>query len=336
MDTISIIVPTFNRKAMLQRLLASFSRLRCKTPLEIIIVDDCSNDGTREMVEDWQKTAGCERVIYHRLSRQFGPARARNAGIRLSTGNIIAFTDSDCSVNPLWPDHLHRKLTSSTVYAGVGGSVLPARDDIWSLYNTVYRILEPPAHLNALIGANCMFWKQPVVDAGMFDEYFIHPGGEEIALCMKLWLQGYRFGFEEQAIVYHDYRQTLGEFIRTFYHYGIGERILYQNRLRDYLRYIPYPEKLHNHLAFRNYLAFWMIFILHVLIGTINQRTFLGTLPVSGRKKIQLCGLHLLHHFSYHLGRGTFSKTLVREVRKHGAETPDQILDPESPERALL
>ena len=190
MDRISIIVPTYNRKVMLQRLLESFSRLQCHCPLEFIIVDDCSDDGTRAMVEDWKDTIGFADVIYHRLASRSGPALARNAGISLSTGNILAFTDSDCMADPSWVEQLYQRLISDPVYAGVGGRVLPLHDDIYSFYNTVFRCLEPPGHINAVIGANCMFWKQPVIDVGMFDDYFFHPGGEEIALCMKLWIKG--------------------------------------------------------------------------------------------------------------------------------------------------
>jgi cell division protein FtsB len=73
-----------------------------------------------------------------------------------------------------------------------------------------------------------------------------------------------------------------------------------------------------------------MIFIMHVIIGTVNQRTFLGTLPVSNKKRLKLFGLHVIHHFSYHLGRGTFSATLVRQVQKDGANTPESINFPEN------
>jgi glycosyltransferase involved in cell wall biosynthesis len=175
MDRISIIVPTYNRRVMLQRLLESLSRLQCHCPLEFIIVDDCSDDLTQTMVEDWKETAGLSNVIYHRLASRSGPARARNTAIRHSTGNILAFTDSDCVADPSWVEQLYQRLISDPVYAGVGGRVLPLHDDIYSLYNTVYHVLEPPAHLNAVIGANCMFWKQPVVDAGMFDDFFPAP-----------------------------------------------------------------------------------------------------------------------------------------------------------------
>jgi glycosyltransferase involved in cell wall biosynthesis len=120
-DRISIIVPTYNRREMLQRLLESFCRLQCHCPLEFIIVDDCSDDGTGGMVEEWRKTINSAEVKYHRLASRSGPARARNAGIILATGNIIAFTDSDCIVDPRWAEQLYQRLISCPEYAGAGG-----------------------------------------------------------------------------------------------------------------------------------------------------------------------------------------------------------------------
>ena len=337
-DRISIIVPTYNRKVMLKRLLDSFSTLRCRCPLEFIIVDDCSDDGTRLIVEDWKKTMDVADVKYHYLTSRSGPAVARNAGILLSTGNVLAFTDSDCVVDPAWADQLYQRLISSSEYAGVGGRVLPVNDDIYSTYNTVFRILEPPRNINAVIGANCMFWKQLVIDVGMFDDYFINPGGEEIALCMKLWIRGYRFGFEEQGIVYHDYRQNFRAFVKTFYHYGRGERIIIENRLKDYLQYVKYPEQSHNYLAFRNFFLFWLVLSIGVVGGIIPRSTSPLSSPLPGNKKVILIGLDIIQNFSYHLGRGTFSAVLVKQVRKYLANHPECLLtlSPGTDSKSLL
>jgi glycosyltransferase involved in cell wall biosynthesis len=325
-DRISIIVPTYNRKVMLQRLLESFGKLQCPCPLEFIIVDDCSDDGIRALVEDWKATINFADIKYHRLSSRSGPARARNAGISLSTGNILAFTDSDCMVDPLWVEQLYRHLTSRPEYAGVGGRVLPLHDDIYSTYNTVFRCLEPPKHIEAVIGANCMFWKQPVIDAGMFDENFFHPGGEEIALCMKLWIKGYRFGFEEQAVVYHDYRQNLPDFIRTFYHYGVGERIILTNWPAEYFQYMQYPEKMHNYVAFINSKKFIVLFFIHLIYGTFKQYSFLANIPLTRNVRLKLNSLYGIHQLSYHLGRGTFSGTLVHSVQQSLMNDPGCLL----------
>ena len=315
MDRISVIIATYNRREMLKRLLESFSGLECRIPVEFIIIDDCSDDGTESVVETWKRSSGSAEVIFQRLPVRSGPSRARNTGILLSTGTILAFTDSDCIVDPAWLDALYGLLVRCPELAGAGGRVLAVGDDIYSRYNTLYRVLDPPSHINAVITANCMLWKQPVVEAGMFDEYFTIPGGEEIALSMKLWLSGCRFGYEENAVVYHDYRQNLKTFYSTFYHYGNGEHLLFEYNLAGYLRYMKYPEQIHASLGFRHPLAFQMVFFLRMVCGIAAQCTGLWKVSRSCRECLSLNFLYALHQVAYHLGRGTFSGALGK-IRK--------------------
>jgi hypothetical protein len=244
----------------------------------------------------------------------------------LSTGNIIAFTDDDCIVDPSWLEHLYKRLISCPVYAGVGGRVLPVGDDLFSRYYTIYNVLEPPRDLKAVVGANCMFWKQPVVDAGLFDEYFITLGGEETALCMKLGLNGYRFGFEEQGIVYHEYRQGLKNFITTFYNYGNGDKVLYTHSLNGYLRYRQYPEKMHNYVAFSNHSLFLLLFFKEMVYNIIGQREVLRRLTSSRKEWLKLNCLYAIHQVSFYLGRGTFFGKLSKKVEKYLADHPDCLL----------
>lgn len=326
MDRISIIVSTYKRKDQVKRLLESFSKLSCSCPLEFIIVDNCSDDGTATIVENWKKTIDFADVKFHILPSPSPLVHSRNIGISLSTGNIIAFTDDDCMVDPGWVDHLYQRLVSCENFAGVGGRVLPLGDDIFSTYNTVYHCLESPHHINAVITANCMFWKQLVVDVGQFDDYFIVPGAEDTAISMKLWLKGYRFGFEDQGIVYHDYRQSLRKFVKTFYYCGNGEKLMIENRLKEYLQYMQYPEQIYNYIAFRNLFQFQGIFILRMVFGVFRQFSLLGETQHSPKKRVLLAGLYALHQFCHHLGRGTFSGKLSKTVDKYLAEKPGCLL----------
>ncbi len=337
-DRISIIVSTYKRKEKLRRLLESFRWLRCRCPLEFIIIDSASNDGTHEIVDSWIPSVDFADVKYHILPQRAPLAHSRNVGISLSTGNILAFTDDDCIVDPAWLDYLYLRLVSCPDYAGVGGRVLPVGDDIFSRYNTIYRLLEPPGDRKALIGANCMFWKQPVVDAGLFDEYFIILGGEETALCMKLGLKGYRFGFEEKAIVYHEYRASIRDFISTFYHYGNGDKVLYMHSLKGYLQYRMYPEKLHNYIAFRNHSLFLLLFIKERICDIARQYNVLCGVSSSRKERLVLHCLYAIHQVSFYLGRGTFFGTLSNTVEKYLADHPECLLtiDPDCENPPLM
>lgn len=84
---VSVVVPAFNREALLRRAVGSALAQTLK-PLEIVVVDDGSADGTASLAE----SLGA-RVIRHGANR--GAAAARNTGIAAARGALVAFLDSD-------------------------------------------------------------------------------------------------------------------------------------------------------------------------------------------------------------------------------------------------
>ncbi len=96
---VSVVIPTYNRRAMVREAVASVLAQR-DANFELIVVDDGSTDGTFEML------AHLDRMTVERTERR-GPAAARNRGIALASAPLIAFLDSD----DLWaPDKLGRQL----------------------------------------------------------------------------------------------------------------------------------------------------------------------------------------------------------------------------------
>jgi glycosyltransferase involved in cell wall biosynthesis len=92
---VSVVIPTYNRRLLLERALASvFAQSR--RDFEIIVVDDGSTDDTKAMVQ-------ASGEVRYFCQANAGPAKARNTGIREARGDFIAFLDSD----DLWhPDFL--------------------------------------------------------------------------------------------------------------------------------------------------------------------------------------------------------------------------------------
>lgn len=87
MPRVSIIIPTRNRCALLPR--AVESARRAGSDVEIIVVDDASEDQTREVCEGWVD------VRYIRARRRLGLGGARNVGLIASTSSYISFLDDD-------------------------------------------------------------------------------------------------------------------------------------------------------------------------------------------------------------------------------------------------
>lgn len=91
-DMVSIIIPTYNSERFIQRTVDSALR-QTYSNLEIIIVDDCSQDSTRAIIETLSRKDSRISVILHEKNQ--GAAVARNTGIQNAHGKYIAFLDSD-------------------------------------------------------------------------------------------------------------------------------------------------------------------------------------------------------------------------------------------------
>lgn len=102
MTLVSVVVPLFDRRAFIEETLRS-ALAQTHRDLEVIVVDDCSTDGSAELVA---RTFG-DRVRLLRLDRNQGRSAARNAGCAAARGALVAFLDSD----DLWdPTKLERQV----------------------------------------------------------------------------------------------------------------------------------------------------------------------------------------------------------------------------------
>lgn len=99
---VSVIIPTYNR---IHTLPASIDSVLKQTygNLEVIIMDDASEDGTEEYV----KSIEDNRIRYRKSSTNMGPSAARNLGAELATGEYLAFQDSD---DEWMPDKLEKQM----------------------------------------------------------------------------------------------------------------------------------------------------------------------------------------------------------------------------------
>ena len=99
---VSVIMPVYNGAATIERALRSL-RAQTFTHWEAVAVDDASLDGTWEKLQS--AAAADARVRTVRLAKNSGPSAARNAGLRLATGEFIAYLDAD---DEYYPDYLEQ------------------------------------------------------------------------------------------------------------------------------------------------------------------------------------------------------------------------------------
>lgn len=92
MDKVSIIVPIYNVLEYLERCINSLFQQKYKN-IEIILVDDCSTDGSRELAQKLAKKDS--RCIFIQREKNGGLSAARNTGMKVASGEWLAFVDSD-------------------------------------------------------------------------------------------------------------------------------------------------------------------------------------------------------------------------------------------------
>ena len=93
---VSIVIPCYNEQATIEQIVDAV----CAAPIasrEIIVVDDCSNDGTREILEQ-KLSKFVDRVIYHPMNR--GKGASLRSGFAAASGDIILVQDADLEYNP--------------------------------------------------------------------------------------------------------------------------------------------------------------------------------------------------------------------------------------------
>ncbi|HZR23260.1 MAG TPA: glycosyltransferase [Vicinamibacterales bacterium] len=117
-----MIVPTFNRAASLDALVRALRQQTGGTPFEIIVVDNRSSDRTRDVVAFH---AGEDRRIRYVFEPRAGASCARNAGIAVARGAILAFIDDDIRPREDWVASIARAFAEHPEVDCIGGRVEP-------------------------------------------------------------------------------------------------------------------------------------------------------------------------------------------------------------------
>lgn len=91
-QTVSVIIPVYNAEKFIANTLDSVLK-QTYQDFEIILVDDCSNDLSEEIIASYKKSN--EKIVYYRQSINQGAAVARNKALSLAKGRFVAFLDSD-------------------------------------------------------------------------------------------------------------------------------------------------------------------------------------------------------------------------------------------------
>jgi glycosyltransferase involved in cell wall biosynthesis len=219
---VSVVVCSYNGSKTLDGCLRSLQKLEYPD-YEVIVVDDGSKDAVPEI---------CKRYDYIRYFRQEnkGLSVARNVGMDLAEGEIVAYTDDDCFADEDWLYFLVAKLLDSDA-SGVGGpNLLPTHDGpvaacVSASPGTPAHILSDDSVAEHVPGCNMAFWTDRLRAIGGFDPAY-RAAGDDVDVCWRLQEEGDHIVYSPAAMVWHHRRSTVKAYLGQQRGYGIAEALL--------------------------------------------------------------------------------------------------------------
>jgi glycosyltransferase involved in cell wall biosynthesis len=265
---LSVVIPTYNRRQLLESCLDSLENQRFdKTSFEVIVINDGSSDSTEEFLSSFKIKTPLHFTFITQGNR--GVSHARNTGIQRAQGKYIAFTDDDCILPDDWLNKIYEDIESAAQdIAGVGGPLTSVSVNKDSLIGRFIGFLDEfnyipvtgeylirPVHISKLHGnehipylrtSNAGFRRGCLKQIGGFDINFTRPGGEDPDLCYRLLNLNYKFYFDKNLRVLHQSRDSFTSYFRSLKNYLRGEimksckKNIYQNKaIRMTYTFIP-------------------------------------------------------------------------------------------------
>ena len=231
---VSIVVPFYNRADMLADVITAL--LQQSHPSEIIVVDDGSTDNTAAVAKSYQ--------VRYFYQENRGPAAARNKGFQVSTGRIVAFTDSDCIARPDWIEKLLEGFTrgDNGVVAGSYSIANPQRLLPRLIHEEIKgRHAGFKTHIRAFGAYNVAVKRNVFEDVGGFDESYRTASGEDNDLSYRILASGNKILFKPDALVSHHHTEKFGKYLKEQYRHGYWRMKLYKAH-RDMMKGDDYTQ----------------------------------------------------------------------------------------------
>jgi glycosyltransferase involved in cell wall biosynthesis len=244
--TLDVVVPTYNRRAMLGCTIASLRNAVAPAGLDvrIIVVDNNSTDGTREFVAS-QIDSFDGRLKYVREIKQ-GRSFALNAGIASGLGELVGFIDDDEEIDPTWYARVYSAFAEGGIDF-VGGPYKPR----WSApppdwyppdYPAVIGWIDGGSEVAAygsdypgiLMGGNAVLTREILRRVGLFKTWLSRAGtrllaGEDEDMYKRLLDAGARGLYLPDLIIYHHVppeRLTKAYFRRWCFWRGVSRGLI--------------------------------------------------------------------------------------------------------------
>ena len=213
---VSVIILNYNGVSLLERCLSSVLNSDYQN-FEILFVDNASTD---ESVDFAKKKFGNDaRLRMIQCQENFGFAKGNNIGVKHAKGKYLIFLNTDTEVSPAWLSELVTIMENDSTLGAAQSRLM--RLDSPQLFDSVGDIMDyyggafsmghgekDDGQYNIITeifsakGAAFIVKRSIFENVGMFDSKFVS-FLEDVDLCWRIWLNGYRIVYAPKSVVYH-------------------------------------------------------------------------------------------------------------------------------------
>lgn len=266
---LDVIIPTFNRHAMLKRTLNSLLEAHLPSGLEarVTVVDNNSKDQTRKVVEEHSKKF--DGRLHYLFEAEQGRSSALNRGIRSTTGELVGMIDDDEEVDSQWYASIHQAFSSPDVDF-IGGPYKPrwgAKPPAWLPMNYLGVIgwidggenvvAYDDKYPGILMGGNAVLTRAILDKVGLYKTSISRTGkrllaGEDEDMYQRLLAANARGFYLPTLIIYHyipPERLTRQYFRRWCFWRGVSRAVIDRERPSQAAYWAGVPRWLYGQAA---------------------------------------------------------------------------------------
>lgn len=222
--SISVIVCLYNNEHNIKSCLSSLSnQAPINVPVEIIVVDDNTKDNSPQIVQEFITHHPDNNIKLIKNDKNLGPAKTRNNGVKQSTGDLLLFTDGDCTPQHHWVESIYNFFLDSDIqlFTGSRNEVGDGRGAKFRLIG--YILYSPKSRITKRLIVNyksiisgstprimastnnfaCL--RTVWLDVGGMPTDFTKPAGEDLKFEHNALIRGYSMGFDSSITVDHNH-----------------------------------------------------------------------------------------------------------------------------------